>query len=151
VIALCRRSGAGEDGQRWLWRSAVGAEFIAGFSPNFSLASDVDDTMINSYMFNAIAAAPLGLDQRWQPFVSGGVGALTLRTGDDTEAALGIGEVDETDLGGNVGFGIMAFGDQWGFRGEGRYFTQLGDPDTDSVFLNDLNFWRANAGVAYRW
>lgn len=139
----------------WLWRSVLGGEFIAGFSPNFNLlgdsAIDADDTMVNSYMFNAIGAIPLGENRNWQPFVSGGIGALTLNTGNDTEAALNIGDVDETELGGNIGFGVMGFGNQWGFRGDIRYFSQLGDPDEDTVFLNDLNFWRANAGVAFRW
>jgi hypothetical protein len=98
----------------WLWSSVVGAEFLAGFAPSFSLAEGVDDTQINNYMLNAMAAAPLGETGRWQPFVSGGIGALTLRTGDEIEQELGIGDVDETELGGNVGFGVMGFADRLG-------------------------------------
>ena len=138
----------------WLWNSVVGAEMMAGFAPNFSLTADgLDDTQINNYMVNAIAAVPIGDRAGFQPFVSGGIGALTLRTGDDVEAALGIGDVDETELGGNIGFGVMGFADRWGFRGDLRYFSQLGDPDADAAttFLDDLNFWRTNVGLSYRW
>jgi hypothetical protein len=136
----------------WLWRSTVGAEVMAGFAPNFSVAGrGLDDTQINNYMVNAIAAIPLGVDAQWQPFVSGGIGALTLNTGDELESVLGIGDIDETELGGNVGFGLMGFADNWGFRGDVRYFSQMGDPDTETLFLDDLDFWRANVGLGYRW
>jgi hypothetical protein len=137
----------------WLWSSIVGAEVMAGFAPQFSLTdADLDDTQINNYMVNAIAAVPIGEERQWQPFLSGGVGALTLHGGSDVEADLGIEEIDETELGGNLGFGLMAFADRWGFRGDVRYFSQLGDPETtDTAFLNDVDFWRTNVGLSYRW
>jgi hypothetical protein len=137
----------------WLWSSVVGGEFLAGFAPNFSRSGGLDDLNVNNYMFNAIAAAPIGEDRRWQPFISGGVGALTLDTGEDIEAELDIDNVSETDLGGNIGFGVMRFADRWGFRADVRYFSQMGDPDPDAVsaFLDDLSFWRGSVGVAYRW
>ncbi len=136
----------------WLYESAIGAEVLAGFAPNFSLtAAELSDTTVANYMLNAIAALPLGRDNRLQPFVSGGVGALTLRTGSEIESALGLGDVHETELGGNVGAGLMAFADRWGVRADVRYFSQLGEPDAGTTFLDGFDFWRTNVGVAYRW
>ena len=137
----------------WLWSSVVGAEFLAGFSPNFTLAGGLNDLQVNNYMFNGIAAFPTGPDRRWQPFISGGIGALTLSTGSEIEEELGIESVDETELGGNIGIGVMRFADRWGFRGDVRYFSQLGDPAPipETAFLDDVSFWRANIGIAYRW
>jgi hypothetical protein len=137
----------------WLYGSLLGAEFLAGFAPNFSLAGGLDDTRVNNYMFNAIVAVPVSENWRWRPFISGGMGALTLHTGNEIEQELGIGGVDETQPGANIGVGLMAFSDRWGFRGDVRHFSEIGsgDPDAETSFLDDVTFWRANAGVAYRW
>ena len=49
----------------------------------------------------------------------------------------------------------MAFvSDHVGFRGDLRYFRQLSDPDEDNEFdiaLGDLDYWRATAGITFRW
>jgi hypothetical protein len=136
----------------WMWRQTVGAEFLAGFAPDFSLlGGDVESTALNSYMANVIAAMPLGTDGRWQPFVSGGVGAITLRVDDDE---FDIDAPDETEFGGNLGFGVMGFADRVGFRADLRYFTEMGGDitaGTGGSALTDLDFWRANAGIAFRW
>jgi hypothetical protein len=95
--------------------------------------------------------ALLGAEGTWQPFVSGGIGAISLNAGLDAEDVLGIDSLDETELGGNIGGGLMAFARNWGFRGDIRYFTQVGDAATDTLFLNDVDFWRGNVGLAYRW
>jgi hypothetical protein len=134
----------------WLWSRMLGAEVLAGFAPNLSLVENLDDTQINNYMVNVIMAAPLGVDGRWQPFVSGGLGALTLSTGQDVQQALNV-EADEADLGANLGLGLLAFAESWGVRGDIRYFSQVGDPDADALFIDDVNFWRSNIGIAYRW
>src|SRR4051812_1603109 len=73
----------------YLWNNWVGGEFLAGFSPNFQLQSNAPNAFllngtnpaVNSYMVNAIGAAALGPDANWQPFISGGFGAITLRSG----------------------------------------------------------------------
>ena len=44
----------------------------------------------------------------------------------------------------------MGFADRWGFRADVRRYEQFGDVDAGAL-LEDLGFWRANAGVAYRW
>ena len=73
---------------------------------------------------------------------------------------------DDTQLGGNIGFGIMAFAENVGIRADVRYFKAFGDnaledalnlnPSTfeDSSPINilpGLDFWRANIGLAFRW
>jgi|SRR6188508_2497275 hypothetical protein len=149
-----------------------GAEFLAGFTPNFQMRNQFfsDQPQVNSYMFNLMAGVPVGSAKNFQPFVSGGIGALTLRSDDLT------GEInnefnenfasDDTQLGGNIGFGIMAFAENVGIRADVRYFKAFGDnaledalnlnPSTfeDSSPINilpGLDFWRANIGLAFRW
>jgi len=134
----------------WLWSRVLGAEVLVGAAPNLSVVENLDDTQVNNYMMNVILAAPLGEEGRWQPFVSGGLGVLTLSTGQDIQQALDV-EADEADLGGNLGVGLLAFSQSWGIRGDVRYFTQMGEADSNALFLDDVNFWRSNVGIAYRW
>jgi hypothetical protein len=44
-------------------------------------AAATDDSQVNNYMFNLVGAVPLGDNGAWQPYVSGGVGAMTFRSG----------------------------------------------------------------------
>ena len=149
-----------------------GAEFLAGFTPNFQMRNQFfsDEPQVNSYMFNLMAGVPMGADKNWQPFVSGGLGALTLRSddlsGDDANDFNENFSSDDTQLGGNIGFGIMGFAENVGVRADVRYFRAFGDnalenaldlnPNTfdDSSPINvlpGLDFWRANVGLAFRW
>jgi hypothetical protein len=150
----------------YLWRGVVGAEFQANFSPEFEFGGTRsgllfdDQPAINSYMANAVGAIPLGQEGRWRPYVSGGVGLLTLRsetlgTNDDIEP-------DDSRFGGNIGGGLLAFVRNVGFRGDIRFFRGFNanediDPaenQTEAIgnqVLSELQFWRATAGVAFRW
>jgi opacity protein-like surface antigen len=132
-----------------------GAEFLAGFSPGFELDRTIGfDSALNNYMVNGIAALPLRFGQ-WQPFVSAGLGAMTLsvdRIDDDGDL---FDDITETRFAGNIGGGVMAFGDRWGVRGDLRYlraFEENVDTDGDDInLLSGVDFWRANIGLAYRW
>jgi hypothetical protein len=125
----------------YLWNSVAGAEFVAGFTPNFQMQNTQlvsgAQSNLNTYMVNAVGAVPLGTDGRFQPFVSGGFGAVTLRSepssfvtgvstnGNTTTASNGVTSTlnpDETRAGGNIGFGLMAFLGNWGVRGDVRFF-----------------------------
>jgi hypothetical protein len=155
----------------YLWNGVLGAEFQANLSPDFELEGFRrallvnEQPWINSYMINAMAAAPIGFDRQWQPFISGGFGALSLRAdallsedGDQNEI-----RPDDTQAAGNIGGGIMGFMGNVGIRGEVRYFKGFDRADADvdpvespaeaigSQILSDLQFWRANIGVAFRW
>ena len=73
----------------YLHHGAVGVEFLAGFAPELKinrvggLNSDV-----NNYMGNIIAAVPIGFLSTVHPYVSGGLGVMTLSL--NTNSALGI-------------------------------------------------------------
>jgi hypothetical protein len=134
----------------YLWRSIVGAEFMAGFTPNFNLANTFvasDATpAVNTYMVNAVAAIPLGVDARFQPYVSGGFGGITMRgatvasgltaagvsSTTSGNAANDIFDPDESHGGGDIGFGLMGFMGNWGVRGDLRYFRAFGS-DTENL------------------
>jgi hypothetical protein len=151
----------------YLWRGAIGPEFLAGFSPNFDLANNIltEQPQINSYMVNLMAAAPLGEDGQWQPFISGGLGSITLNA--DTLANpgdLGDNAIEEqldpdaSQFGGNIGFGVMGYSGPVGVRADVRYFRGFdrdnldeGESAPGQAILSGLDFWRANVGLAFRW
>lgn len=157
----------------YLWRGIFGGEFQANFSPDFQLDEALspllfgEEPTINSYMLNAIGAAPLMAGGQFQPYVSGGIGWVTLHAdalpGDDFDQ-------DDTQLGGNIGAGVMGFLGQLGVRADIRYFRVFEDeffgvPEgaiqraghgmphefIDTRILSELAFWRGNVGVALRW
>lgn len=150
----------------YFWHGVVGGEFQANFSPEFELDAArsslpfADEPWINSYMANAVGALPLGDNGRWRPYVSGGLGVLTLRS--DT---LGNGndvEPDDSRFAGNIGGGLLGFVSNVGFRGDVRFFrgfTNDGNIDpvenqTEAIgnqILSGLQFWLGTAGIAFRW
>jgi hypothetical protein len=147
----------------YLWRGIVGGEFIADFAPNVGNARTVleiaNEPDLNSYMFNAIGVYPFGARGRYQPYMSGGVGAIQLRA-DLFDIAGNQFSSSESRFGGNVGAGLMVFGEYVGVRGDIRYYraTSSNDlgalvPDNrfNEVVLSGLRFWRGNIGVAFRW
>ena len=159
----------------YLWNNWVGGEFLAGFAPNFQLQSTANNAFllsgnnpaINSYMANAIGAISLGPDANWQPFVSGGFGAIQLRSGlNNINTSIGTTVTNsfnsnESRAAGNIGAGVMGFMGGWGIRADVRYFRAFSQSDNGSSATNGstsnlgivpgLDFWRANIGVAFRW
>jgi len=110
----------------YLWKSKYGAEFDAGVTPNFQLQNNFFGLgitpMINTYMANAVGAMPLGADAKWQPFISGGVGAISLRS------TLASNQLDynATRFGGDIGAGVLGFVEHLGFKADVRYFRATG-------------------------
>lgn len=149
----------------YLYNDVVGFEFIGAFTPDFSLTDfpALDDTRVNAYMFNAIAALPFGGNANWLPFVSGGVGMFTIRDGrDELDLDLDLdldglvdSPLDDNQFGGNIGVGIMGFADQVGFRADVRYYSGLGNNEGDREFISDtfrdISYWRSTAGISFRW
>lgn len=161
----------------YLWRGVFGGEFQANFSPDFQLDGALappflaEEPAINSYMFNAIGAAPLMAGGQFQPYVSAGAGWFTLSA--DPTPGDGNIDLDDTETGWNAGFGVMGFLGQMGVRADLRYFGVLGDEFAgvdgsvlrarhgavvddqeeliDARILSGLSFWRGNVGVALRW
>ncbi len=152
----------------YLHSGAFGAEFLAGFAPKFKLDRLAGaESDVNNYMANVIAAVPVGYFHAVRPFVSAGVGAITLSQNNNSnqspivQATANLFQPSETHFGGNIGGGIMAFTGAYGIRADVRYFSALGHknasspstavPGTLLSVLDDVSFWRANVGFAFRF
>jgi hypothetical protein len=152
----------------YLWRGAVGFELLGQMTPDFSLDNIlfVERPMVNSYMANFIGAVPIGLDGQFQPFVSGGFGALQLNQDilnlSATDPIASAINGNAIRFGGNIGGGLMAYVKNVGIRGDVRYYRASSDaeqgiePDDSADVIADtalsgLDFWRANVGITFRW
>lgn len=151
----------------WLYRGAIGAEFLADFAPNFRLNNTLlaDNPNVNSYMVNVIGAVPIGgSEARVQPYVSAGLGGVQLRSDmiNIASAVSATTPANQMRFGGNVGAGVMAFSGNVGIRADVRYYRAFTNNDLTTntstpadVFaqnlLSGLDFWRANLGIAVRW
>ena len=146
----------------YLYRGLIGAEFLGDFAPNFHINNALlaDNPNVNSYMANVIGAVPIGSEATVQPYVSGGLGGIQLRSD-----MLTIGgpatESNQTKFGGNIGAGVMAFAGNVGIRGDLRYYRAFNNGVSTTAttpadvfaqsLLSGLDFWRANIGIALRW
>jgi hypothetical protein len=160
----------------YLGRGVIGGEFLADFSPRLNTFNNVlfeNAPNVNSYMFNLIAVAPFGHAHSYDPYFSGGVGVVTLNstifTVDPTLAPdislIGTETVSGSRFGWDLGGGVMAWSERnWGFRGDLRYYrttsnssdvldlNNIGDGSIFSrVELSGISFWKANAGLSFRW
>jgi len=160
----------------YLARGVIGGEFLADFSPGLGGFDNLlfkNPPNLNSYMFNLIAVAPFGHAQSYDPYLSGGIGAVTLSstifTVDPTRAtnlnALATDTINGTRFGWNIGGGVMAWSEKnWGFRGDVRYYAtnshntdvlldlnNIDEVEFTRLELSGIRFWKANAGVAFRW
>lgn len=154
----------------------IGGEFLADFSPGLGSLDNALFTQspdVNSYMFNLIAVAPFGHAKMVDPYISGGIGVVTINADIFTLNPFGatpLTSLDTLNVGGsrfgwNLGGGIMAFSERnWGFRADLRYTRTTGN-DTDIFDINDigdgsiftdvalsgLSMWKGNFGLSYRW
>jgi hypothetical protein len=156
----------------YVWSGAYGAEFMANYSPNFEIGNALltEPPHVATYMANGIAAVPIRIgDTRFRPFVSGGIGAVQLRSTifdivpsatTPSGAALGTTTSNGSRFGWDLGGGLMIFNGAWGLRGDVRYYRATTDNNpTDNTVsglflqqsLSGLRFWNANFGVAFRW
>jgi opacity protein-like surface antigen len=141
----------------WMGAGILGLEMDFGYAPDFFETDDVTslDGNVTSFMGNVIIGIPIGGQTGGgvRPYVSGGAGLLRSRL-DDVEDFF---DLNENSFGVNAGAGLMVFfTDNVGLRGDLRYFRSLSDDDNDDDNDLDLNlgafhFWRATAGVAFRF
>jgi opacity protein-like surface antigen len=156
----------------------LGGEFIGDFAPSFRMANIAlaEHPSVNSFMFNLLGMVPLGAEERFQPYVSAGIGGVSMRTelrtlpgtltvitpDDGTLVAFNEAEAKRTKFGTNIGGGFFAYADHWGVRGDIRYYnvssngndrnpTESTTENFTQALLSGLNYWRANLGVAFRW
>lgn len=142
----------------WMGAGVLGWEADFAFTPEFFEGDDddfdaFDSSNVTTFMVNAIVGAPVGgtTGGGFRPYFSGGVGLLQ----SSVTGAEDLFEVNNNEFGINLGGGAMGFmSDHVGFRGDLRYFRALSDPVEDNEFdidFGDFDFWRATAGVTFRW
>jgi hypothetical protein len=166
VIALDSGGSLDFGGQiAFLFRGNIGAEFLADFAPNAGdNAAFASEPKVNSYMGNIVAAFPLGAAGRYQPYMSGGAGIIQLNVDlfdDINDPASNTFRSNNSQGGGNLGGGFMAFADHFGVRADVRYYKAFSDNNPPAPFiggetishlvLSGLGFWRGNVGLAIRW
>jgi hypothetical protein len=154
----------------YAWNRVVGVEFLADFTPSFGISNNfniadtnrlVDDPRVSTYMFNAIAGVPISAG-RFEPYVSGGLGGVTLAA-DVLDNVLDVNGPSSrssvTRFGGNIGGGLYTFAGNVGFRADIRYFRAATDNNRSTIvadriaedLVGGLSLWRANVGIAFRW
>jgi opacity protein-like surface antigen len=142
----------------WMGAGIIGVEVDLGVTPNFfeNTSGDDDfdfgDSNVTTVMGNFVIGAPIGgtSGPGVRPYVSGGIGLLR-----SSISPGGIfDDLSKNDLGVNVGAGAhFFFGDNVGVRGDIRYFRSLQDDEDELLDLGfaDFDFWRATAGVTFRF
>ncbi len=152
----------------YLYRGVIGGEALADFSPHFRINNALlaGNPTVNAYMANIIGAVPMGSEARVQPYVSGGLGGVQLRSSDIRSPALPTSgsttSSSQMRFGGNIGAGVTGFAGNFGIRGDVRYFRAFSngistDPNVAAAdlfaqnLLSGLDFWRASLGIALRW
>lgn len=134
----------------------VGFEIDFGYSPNFfedtigDANFEFGDSNVTTLMGNVLISAPPGSGIR--PYGSAGLGLLRA----NISSATGLfNDVSTNDLGVNFGGGINGnFSENFGIRGDIRYFRSLQDnePDNDlDLDLGSFDFWRGTVGLTFRW
>jgi hypothetical protein len=90
-----------------------------------------------------LVIAPRGSDRSFVPYVTGGLGGLTVFE----EPEVGFTE-DESFLTGNVGGGAKWFFGRWGVRGDYRLFAIHGEQDAPAFFARRTRYGhRVYAGI----
>ena len=132
----------------YLGRGVIGGEFLADFSPGLGSFNNVlfeQAPDVNSYMFNLIAVAPFGHAHSFDPYISGGIGAVTLTPPSSRSTPtwrlrtstrpIGTESISGSRFGWDLGGGVMAWSEKnWGFRGDVRYY-RTSTNNTDDVSI----------------
>jgi opacity protein-like surface antigen len=138
---------------------AFGAEFDLGYSPNFFENNNTNgngfdfsnDSNVLTAMGNLIVGIPIGgHGGSIRPYAVGGVGLIR-------QNVKTVGDVfdvrTKNDFGFDVGAGAMGFFAQnVGIRGDIRYFRSFeGGDNVSGLAVSNFNFWRASAGVTFKF
>lgn len=143
----------------WMGAGIAGFEIDLSYSPNFFETTiggsdfEFGDSNLTTLMGNIVLGAPIGgqTGPGIRPYVAGGVGLIKSNLGGPDD----LFEIDSTDWGFNAGGGVTAFlSDNFGIRGDVRYFRALQDDEPDGEFdvtMTDFNFWRWSVGASIRF
>jgi opacity protein-like surface antigen len=142
----------------WMGAGIFGWEADFAYTPEFFESEDtdldfIDNSNVTSFMANAVIGIPVGgqVGPGFRPYFTAGAGILSRNVQGNDD----LFDVDNNEFGFNLGVGAMGFAtDHIGFRGDVRYYRSLEDPDEDNEFdvgVGNFDFWRATAGVTFRW
>jgi opacity protein-like surface antigen len=129
----------------YLWNH-FGVEGLFDFTPSIDVTRlEFEEPSANSYMANVIAAIPTGREFMFAPYVSGGLGVISMSTNVQDIFFPGIlaDAVDfpgasQSRFGWNLGIGASAFGaGAFGIRGDVRYF-RAGSNNVDVLNSDDV-------------
>lgn len=132
----------------------IGFEIDFGYSPNFFGVSGnstrlnlVGDGNVTTLMGNLLIGASGGA---LRPYASGGLGIIRAKVDD---AGSFFDGVSTSDLGMDVGAGLVFLSGNIGVRGDLRYFRALqnSDPNGVDLSLGDFRFWRGTVGVTFKF
>ena len=139
--------------------NVVGFEVDFGYAPNFFEFEDDfgefgSEGSVTTVMGNVLVGAPLG---KVRPY--GTFGAGLIRTNIELFDFDLFDDLSANDFGISYGGGVMVFlTDNIGIRGDIRQFRNLQSDDADDDFpepdeldLGDFKFWRATAGVTFKF
>lgn len=141
----------------WMGEGIVGWEADLAYTPEFFEGDDddldpIENDNVTSFMGNVLIGVPIGgqLGPGFRPYVSGGAGLMQYNVSTSDQ----LFDIDSNEFGVNIGAGAMGFAtDHVGFRGDLRYYRALTDFAAEDQFVDlaDFDFWRASAGITFRW
>lgn len=145
---------AGLDGEAFGWEADVSysPEFFEGNGDTFEFTGAGSLVSVTG---NALIGAPIGgPDDRFRPYVTGGVGLMQMRVISDG----GSFETVTRELGFNLGAGAMAFiANRVGFRGDLRYMRSFQNQvpswtrgTSIDIAPGNFDYWRATIGLTFR-
>jgi opacity protein-like surface antigen len=130
----------------------AGFELDLGYTPDFfdeeSEVALIADSNVTTFMGSLVVGIGEG---PVRPYIQAGTGLVRSRTdlGDLFDA------VSVNEWGVTVGGGVTGMlSERVGLRGDVRYIRSLEDPEVDDdrdVVLGKFDFWRATAGVVFRF
>jgi opacity protein-like surface antigen len=141
----------------WMGAGIFGWEADLAYTPEFFEGDDddidfIENSNVTSFMANVLVGIPVGgqTGAGFRPYLSAGGGLLQTNVQSEDD----LFDVDSNEFGVNIGGGAMGFmTDNVGFRGDLRYYRALTDLEAEDQFVDfaDLDFWRATAGITFRW
>lgn len=139
----------------WMSHGVVGIEFDGSIAPDLldedgDVILGITESSVSTLMGSFVIGAPLG-EPGIRPYAVAGAGLIRSRVSDASD----IFDIDENSFGINVGGGVHVFvTDNFGIRGDVRYFRGLRDEDLGDdvdLELGGFDFWRASVGATFRF
>lgn len=130
----------------------AGFEIDLGYTPDFFGESAEEVLIADSNITTLTGNLVIGVgDGPVRPYGVVGVGLMRTRVEIDDI----FDDVSQNDVAISAGVGVIGMlGERVGLRGDVRYFRSLEDPSDDDDFdvsIGNFDFWRATAGVTFKF